>query len=499
MSPSFHSPARAPSFLVIGAGSRGNAYSKAVVDATNGKLVAVAEPDEYKRIRFGHQYIWGDGSPQPGQSFEDWRDFIKWETKQRQDGGPPSVDGVFVCVLDELHAEVVIALAPLKLHIMCEKPLATNLDDCVRIFKSLDCATKEPETLFSICHVLRYSPHNVTLRKLLLEEKAIGDVLSIEHTEPVGWWHFSHSYVRGNWRKESKTAPSLLTKSCHDIDLLLWLLCSPGPNTGLHLPDTISSSGSLAYFKQSRKPKEAGSATNCLSCAFEPSCMYSAKKIYHDRFMRGDLGWPVKIVLPDLEDTLRHKGVDMASQRLLNSLSEDYNSLTPQGQVDARPWFGRCVYEAANDVCDDQVVTMTWDDNGEQGSKSATFHMVAFTDKICERRSRIYGTRGEIEADSTTITVLDFPTGRKKIHRPKLEGGGHGGGDGGLVRQFVKAVEAVMEGSSVSEAQRTYIGCDIEEIIRSHAVVFAAEEARLKKQVLSWDSWWEANVSKLLV
>ena len=53
---------------------------------------------------------------------------------------------------------------------------------------------KEP--IFGICHVLRYSPHNMLLRHLVLEKEVIGDVLSIEHVEPVGWWHFSHSYVR---------------------------------------------------------------------------------------------------------------------------------------------------------------------------------------------------------------------------------------------------------------------------------------------------------------
>lgn len=109
------------------------------------------------------------------------------------------MDAAFICVLDELHKEVIVGLKPLGLHIMCEKPLATKLADCVEIYKAMlpdYPQKKQPEKIFSIGHVLRYSPHNMMLRKLLLEERVIGDVLSLNHTEPVGWWHFTHSYVR---------------------------------------------------------------------------------------------------------------------------------------------------------------------------------------------------------------------------------------------------------------------------------------------------------------
>lgn len=112
---------------------------------------------------------------------------------------PEGVDAVFICVLDEMHKDVIVGLAPLRLHIMCEKPLATSLQDCVQIYKSLLPDLPErtaPGTIFSIGHVLRYSQHNMLLRKLLLEEKVIGEIMSINHTEPVGWWHFTHSYVR---------------------------------------------------------------------------------------------------------------------------------------------------------------------------------------------------------------------------------------------------------------------------------------------------------------
>lgn len=80
---------------------------------------------------------------------------------------------------------------------MCEKPLAPNLNDCLDIYRALlPDSSQTPSKLFSIGHVLRYSPHNMLLRKLLVEDKVIGEVQAVNHTEPVGWNHFTHSYVR---------------------------------------------------------------------------------------------------------------------------------------------------------------------------------------------------------------------------------------------------------------------------------------------------------------
>lgn len=192
-----------PRFVIIGAGARGNAYARAIQESTNGILVGIVDPITYKRDQLGQKYIWGKAGPSDGQAFEDWRDFVSWEKMRRLKAAagevvPEAVDGVFVCVLDEMHKEVIVGLVPLGLHVMCEKPLATTLEDCVEIYRALlpGGANSKPRKIFSIGHVLRYSPHNMLLRRLLLEEKVIGDILSIEHTEPVGWWHFTHSYVR---------------------------------------------------------------------------------------------------------------------------------------------------------------------------------------------------------------------------------------------------------------------------------------------------------------
>lgn len=187
-----------PRFLIVGAGNRGTAYAAAIGQSTNGICAGVVEPIAVKRKLLGRRYIWGDATPSEGQEFEDWRQFAAWEQERRERAAaghevPPGVDGIFICVQDQMHKDVVLALAPLGLHMMCEKPLAPNLDDCVSIYRAL---LPNVGRVFAIGHVLRYSPHNMLLRKLLLEDKVIGDIMSVNHTEPVGWWHFTHSYVR---------------------------------------------------------------------------------------------------------------------------------------------------------------------------------------------------------------------------------------------------------------------------------------------------------------
>ena len=195
----------APGFLVIGAGSRGYSYARSVTVATSGTIAAVAEPDAFKRRIFGKKYIWRDELPLPGQEFVTWQDWLGWETSNRATGSELTanahnavrITGVFICTLDETHAEIIRALAPLNLHIMCEKPLALSLSDCLSISRAFlprsahgspqdhsvgsgpmtdreshkaisDRHVKpRPSKIFSVEHVLRYRPHNRLLRKFV--------------------------------------------------------------------------------------------------------------------------------------------------------------------------------------------------------------------------------------------------------------------------------------------------------------------------------------------
>ncbi|KAH6616273.1 streptomycin biosynthesis protein StrI [Boeremia exigua] len=530
--PAFQTFTHPPRLLIIGAGSRGTAYATAAVQHTNATIGGVCEPISSKRAAFSAKFLQESA---PGQCFPDWQTWVAYEEERRSNAAqglptPPGVDAVFVCVLDEQHEAVVCGIAHLGLHVCCEKPLSTRLESCVRMYRALRDAGERirgeggTEPVFGICHVLRYSPHNMLLRHLVREKGVVGEVLSVEHTEPVGHWHFSHSYVRGNWRKTSTSAPSLLTKSCHDIDFLLWLLCTPlSPTAPPHLPSTISSTGSLKHFRRARKPRAAGTATNCLSCAHEPDCAYSAKRIYVARHLaQGVTDWPVNVVVPDIEDVYAAQGPAAAEKKLLGALAEDWDAATPVGVREGRNWFGRCVWEADNDVVDDQFVTLSWDEDTlaapssaetttatasaapeDRGPKTALLHMIAHTHAQCVRRGRIYGTAAELSYDSTTITIHDFASGTTTTHTPYTTPGGHGargghgGGDAGLVVQFLGAVDAVRGGMGARRAEREWLGCDALEVLRSHAVVFAAEEARAGGRVVEWGPWWAEKVGDL--
>ena len=83
---------------------------------------------------------------------------------------------------------------------MFGKPMATTLEDCKQITNV--CRAKIGQ-INAVCHVLRYFAPCIKLKQLI-DSGLIGDVVNINHVEPVGFWHFAHSFVRGNWHNESE-------------------------------------------------------------------------------------------------------------------------------------------------------------------------------------------------------------------------------------------------------------------------------------------------------
>jgi predicted dehydrogenase len=258
----------------------------------------------------------------------------------------------------------------------------------------------------------------------------------VQHVEAVGDWHQAHSYVRGNWRREDESSPMLLSKSCHDLDWLRYVMGEP-----IH---RVSSFGRLSCFNAEHAPE--GAAERCLDCPVEPECPYSAVKIYLTRARAGDFGWPVCVL-----------AAESSAEAIRQALREGP--------------YGRCVYRCDNDVVDHQVVDLEFG-----GGKTGTFMMTAFA--AGGRRTRLFGSHGEIHGDWRYIRLTRFLDDSTETIDTQAASetirGGHGGGDGGLMDSFLAACY---------ENDPSRILSGPAETLETHLAVFAAERARRRGTV----------------
>ncbi|HEX7261813.1 MAG TPA: Gfo/Idh/MocA family oxidoreductase, partial [Luteolibacter sp.] len=246
---------------IIGAGKRGEAYAEyAALHPELAQVVAVAEPRDVLRERMAKKF-----NIPPENCFKSYEDFARM---------PKMADAALICTQDRMHRDPVEKIAPLGYAILLEKPMSPVPEDCEAI---IDCVRKH-DTLFAVCHVLLYTELTTKLTELL-HAGAIGDLVTVQHHEPVAWWHQAHSFVRGNWRNEEESSFMLMAKSCHDID---WLRHVVGKKCL-----RVASFGSLRHFKASESPEGAGE--RCWDCQVEAQCPYSAKRIYHTNYERDDI------------------------------------------------------------------------------------------------------------------------------------------------------------------------------------------------------------------
>jgi len=408
------------SLVVIGAGQRGAGYAQwARRHPDRASVVGVAEPREVRRARFAAEH-----GVAAQNAAADWRDLA--------DCGRLA-DAVLICTQDRMHAGPAEAFAALGYHILLEKPMAPDEAACRRIV----AAVEKAGVMLAVGHVMRYTPYTRAVKQIV-ESGQLGDIMSVQHLEPVGFWHQAHSYVRGNWRRSDLAASMLMAKSCHDLD---WLQYIVG-----RVPLRVSSFGSLTHFTAANRP--AGAADRCVACSIETGCPYSAPRLYRDLLDRGEHRWPLSVVVEDFSP-------GALDQALRNGS------------------YGRCVYACDNDVVDHQVVALEF-----PGATTATFTMTAFS-KAAGRSTRLFGTRAELTGDGQTIRVYDFLTRAERLITPAPAGAmnaaeGHGGGDAGLMDAFTGAV---------ATGNRELIMSGPRESLASHLVVFAAERARLNGTV----------------
>ncbi|GAA0591439.1 Gfo/Idh/MocA family oxidoreductase [Virgibacillus siamensis] len=396
--------------LLIGAGDRGaNAYGPYAVSYPHElEFVAVAELNPEKRKAFAKLH--GISSD---HCFETWEDMLEEQIK---------ADVTFVCTLDSHHYKPTVRALEAGYHVLLEKPMSPDPDECINM---LDTAKKHNK-LLTVCHVLRYTPFWNNIKKII-DNGDIGDIVSIQLNENVEIMHMSHSFVRGNWNNSNDSSPMILQKSCHDMDILMYLMGQKCNH--------VSSFGSLMHFTEANKPE--GAPLRCLDgCPVENECQFHAGRYY----LGEGKGWAKKFT------------TDHSREGIIKALET-----TP---------YGKCVYQSDNNVVDHQVVNLEF----ENGA-TATFSMCGFT-REQTRIVQIMGTKGEIRGkmDENSISVFDFLTQNETVIHLNEPLSGHGGGDEAIVRDFLQEVKNHQESDVPSAAVS----------LESHLLAFAAEVSRLE-------------------
>jgi len=398
--------------LLLGAGHRGGIYAQYAIESPREvRIVAVADPNRRRLDEMAGAHA------VPAE-----RQFLHWEQALAQ---PRMADAVIIATPDRMHTAPCLAALERGYDVLLEKPIAPTEAECRQILAAAQASGR----IVGVCHVLRYTPYFREL-KALIDAGAIGQVISVQHLEPIEHTHMSHSYVRGQWRKSQASTPIILAKSCHDTDIIRWLV-------GDHA-DNVHCFGNLKWFKQANAPP--GSTERCTDgCAVEAKCPYSALQIYwRDR---------KRLYVFDLPED-RRQWSDFILQALRDS---DY---------------GRCVYRMDNDQPDHLTVNILFRDGVTAG-----FSMEAHV-SYEGRRTRIMGSMGDIVGNMETFTLTSFRSGQRKTWSLKTDA--HGGGDHRMLKDWLQAV---------GQQDRTLLSSSIEDSVESHLMAFAAERSRLAKTI----------------
>ena len=403
---------------IIGVGARGaNAYGWQFNDATDKfNIVALCDILGERLDVYGEKF-----GVKEENRFSDENEFFKEKR----------ADVLLIATPDKCHVQHALKAFELGYDSMVEKPLSDNREEC----EALLAAQKQYGGKALVCHVLRYAPAFVKAKEFL-EQGAIGKLIQIEALERVGTWHQAHSYVRGNWRNLDCSAPMILAKCCHDLDLLQYYAGSKCMS--------VSSVGDLSYFKKENAP--ANATDRCTTCPLKETCAYSAKRIYidqwNDRSCPEDI-WPFNVLVQ----------APITEEKLWKALEEGP--------------YGRCVFHCDNNVVDHQLTQMSFE-NGVKASLSMTGYTA-----YGGRRIVFHGTDGEMILDEipNTLEVLHYVNGPQKydINQLAEAGYGHGGGDIFIVRKLYD----ILCGDESIETS-------LEASVESHLMGICAEESRLQ-------------------
>lgn len=457
--------------VLVGAGIRGkDAYGGwALRQKHKIRFVAVAEPrpERQKQFSAAHGIV-------PERCYSDWKELF---------AAGKMADLCFVTTQDRAHTEPALHALALGYHVLLEKPMAVTEADCHRLVAASERAGRQ----LRVAHVLRYTPFFSTIKAAVVKG-LIGGIVNISHSENVSYWHFAHSYVRGNWRRSGESSPLVLAKSCHDLDLLYWLVGAPALK--------VSSFGGLSYYRPENAPP--GAARRCLDgCPHLASCQWAAPRIYlraepllqvgtrsrylHNRLLAGAaLLWPGLIRGLSRFCPLMKTLVNW-DQWPVSTITDAPSSTGAKLKALQEGPYGRCVFFCDNDVNDHQVVNIEF-----AGGVTASLTLHGFS-SIEGRRIRIEGTSGTLcgkfTAEHQKIILYDHHGAQERVlldHDLDLRG--HVGGDDGLMKSMLNSLDGVHPGPGSLDVLTSARAS-----LEGHLLAFAADRSQREQRIVFMD------------
>lgn len=186
---------------VIGASPMGLSHMKGVVNNENANLVAVCDTDENALAEAKEKY-----------------DIPVAVTDYRRLVNLKDIDAVIIVTPDQLHLEMTAAFLRAGKHVLCEKPMALNTQECEEMMR----IQQETGNMLMIGQVCRCTPAFI-LAKEIVESGRIGELFFVES-------EYAHNYEKAegknSWRKTPERS-GFIGGGCHAVDLLRWIAGDP--------------------------------------------------------------------------------------------------------------------------------------------------------------------------------------------------------------------------------------------------------------------------------
>lgn len=397
---------------LIGLGNRGGMYFDFAKN--NSELCEVVAIVDFKL----KQQLERVGNPNIAYTFTNTNDFFAANL---------DLDLLVISSMDKYHYDDAKNGLLHGYNLLLEKPIACKYEQV----NEIAMLAKKVNKKVMVCHVLRYTMFYKEIKRII-DENILGDIVNINATENVAYWHQCHSYVRGNWHNMQETAPQILTKCSHDFDIITWLMNKK--------PTHVSSFGNLYFFKKENKP--VNSTNHCYDCPLGYKCDFNAYKFY-----MSNRDWLKPFVGKDISDSA------------IDSYLKTSN-------------FGHCVFDMDNDTVDHQVVNIQFSDK-----TTASLTMNAFS-RYCYRDIKIYGTKGDLVGNFENNIIHVHLYNEKDeafdidITKMTNDFSGHGGGDAIMFKEVLEYL--LFDKKTVSLTL-------LDESVVSHKMAFLSEQSRLEQ------------------